>query len=124
MQPFDGSRAEPFFSLGRCFPIEEVFLDWARQIHKENPVVDAHFDLAAEPPVIYPGYYSVKGDFALAAKTEKSALCDLTPQGLWFYRGSATYLYEFSHPRLFHIILELHAKRTIVPSICKASIDF
>ena len=48
MQSFDGSRAEPFFSLGRCFPIEEVFLDWARQIHKENPVVDAHFDLAAE----------------------------------------------------------------------------
>ena len=48
MQSFDGSRAEPLFSLGRCFPIEEVFLDWARQIHKENPVVDAHFDLAAE----------------------------------------------------------------------------
>ena len=48
VQSFDGSRAEPLFSLGRCFPIEEVFLDWARQIHKENPVVDAHFDLAAE----------------------------------------------------------------------------
>ena len=28
--------------------VEEVFLDWARQIHKENPVADAHFDLAAE----------------------------------------------------------------------------
>lgn len=28
--------------------MEEVFLDWAKQIHRENPVVDAHFDLAAE----------------------------------------------------------------------------
>lgn len=28
--------------------MEQIFLDWARQIHKEHPVVDAHFDLAAE----------------------------------------------------------------------------
>ena len=28
--------------------MEEVFLEWAKAIHKENPVVDAHFDLAAE----------------------------------------------------------------------------
>ncbi len=28
--------------------MEEVLLEWAKTIHKENPVVDAHFDLAAE----------------------------------------------------------------------------
>lgn len=28
--------------------MEEVLLEWARAIHRENPVVDAHFDLAAE----------------------------------------------------------------------------
>lgn len=28
--------------------MEEVLLEWAKAIHKENPVVDAHFDLAAE----------------------------------------------------------------------------
>ena len=28
--------------------MEEVFLEWARVIHRENPVADAHFDLAAE----------------------------------------------------------------------------
>lgn len=28
--------------------MEEVLLEWAKVIHKENPVVDAHFDLAAE----------------------------------------------------------------------------
>lgn len=28
--------------------MEQVFLDWARQIQKDHPVVDAHFDLAAE----------------------------------------------------------------------------
>ena len=28
--------------------MEEVFLEWAEMIHRENPVVDAHFDLAAE----------------------------------------------------------------------------
>ncbi len=28
--------------------MEEVFREWAREIQKENPVVDAHFDLAAE----------------------------------------------------------------------------
>ncbi len=27
--------------------MEEVFLDWAEAIHRENPVVDAHLDLAA-----------------------------------------------------------------------------
>ena len=28
--------------------MEEVLLEWAKAIHKENPVVDAHLDLAAE----------------------------------------------------------------------------
>lgn len=28
--------------------MEEVLLEWAKVIHRENPVVDAHFDLAAE----------------------------------------------------------------------------
>lgn len=28
--------------------MEEVLLEWAKAIHKENPVVDAHFDLAVE----------------------------------------------------------------------------
>ena len=28
--------------------MEEILLEWARAIHRENPVVDAHFDLAAE----------------------------------------------------------------------------
>lgn len=28
--------------------MEEVFLEWAKAIHRENPVADAHFDLAAE----------------------------------------------------------------------------
>ena len=28
--------------------IQEKYLEQARKIHQENPVVDAHFDLAAE----------------------------------------------------------------------------
>lgn len=28
--------------------IQEQYLELARKIHRENPVVDAHFDLAAE----------------------------------------------------------------------------
>lgn len=32
----------------RVFQMEEVFLEWAKWLHRENPVVDAHFDLAAE----------------------------------------------------------------------------
>ena len=28
--------------------MEEVLLEWAKAIHKENPVVDAHLDLAVE----------------------------------------------------------------------------
>jgi len=28
--------------------MEEVFLEWAKALHRENPVVDAHLDLAAE----------------------------------------------------------------------------
>lgn len=58
--------------------------------------VEGDFDVMASKPEKYPGYYSVQGDFSLAAKTEKDPMRDLTAQGLWFYRGSATYLYEFS----------------------------
>ena len=30
------------------FQMEEVFMEWAKWLHRECPVVDAHFDLAAE----------------------------------------------------------------------------
>ena len=28
--------------------MEEVLVEWAKAVHRENPVVDAHLDLAAE----------------------------------------------------------------------------
>jgi len=39
--------------------MEEVFLDWAEAIHRENPVVDAHLDLAA---VVYERRLAGEGD--------------------------------------------------------------
>lgn len=45
---FSGLSYFPTAPLKREWEMEEILLEWARAIHRENPVVDAHFDLAAE----------------------------------------------------------------------------
>ena len=41
-------RGGPFCGREREKTMEEILLEWAKAIHRENPVVDAHLDLAAE----------------------------------------------------------------------------
>lgn len=85
------------FELDTVFETEKNRFSYSEEI--ENIYLLGDFDVIPTGKITrLPWYIKVDyGDFLIKSATEKNFDCNLTQQGLWFYRGNAKRVYEYTY---------------------------
>ena len=87
-------------------------------VEPESVYINGTFDVRAEGETFDCGrYLSTEGCYTLVPATRKG-MGDLTAQGLWFYRGHATYSFTVCRPACGRLAVALQGVEGIAAEVC------